>query len=78
MVVTKLEIVAAPQFLASQAGAHILEQGGNFTEEKTTPRQIALAWLLSKKPWIVPWNQIEVEVGIKGEIDAYRLASRMT
>src|SRR5580698_3028046 len=29
MVVTKLGIVAAPQFLASQAGAHILEQGGN-------------------------------------------------
>jgi gamma-glutamyltranspeptidase/glutathione hydrolase len=29
MVVTKLGIVAAPQFLASQAGAHILEEGGN-------------------------------------------------
>src|SRR6202451_3571101 len=29
MVVTKLGIVAAPQFLASQAGAHILEQGGS-------------------------------------------------
>jgi gamma-glutamyltranspeptidase / glutathione hydrolase len=29
MVVTKLGIVATPQFLASQAGAHILEQGGN-------------------------------------------------
>jgi len=29
MVVTKLGIVAAPHFLASQAGAHILEQGGN-------------------------------------------------
>ncbi len=29
MIVTKLGIVAAPQFLASQAGAHILEQGGN-------------------------------------------------
>jgi gamma-glutamyltranspeptidase/glutathione hydrolase len=29
MVVTKLGIVAAPQFLAAQAGAHILEQGGN-------------------------------------------------
>src|SRR6202046_2500050 len=29
MVVTKLGIVAAPQFLASQAGAHILEQGGH-------------------------------------------------
>lgn len=29
MVVTKYGIVAAPQFLASQAGAHILEQGGN-------------------------------------------------
>ncbi|MGB6801891.1 MAG: hypothetical protein WBE31_06455, partial [Candidatus Sulfotelmatobacter sp.] len=27
MVVTKLGIVAAPQFLASQAGAHILETG---------------------------------------------------
>ena len=29
MVVTKYGIVAAPQFLASQAGAHILEEGGN-------------------------------------------------
>src|SRR5271170_6832073 len=29
MVVTKLGIVATPQFLASQAGAHILEEGGN-------------------------------------------------
>ncbi|HEY3973420.1 MAG TPA: gamma-glutamyltransferase [Candidatus Sulfotelmatobacter sp.] len=29
MVVTKMGIVAAPQFLASQAGAHILEEGGN-------------------------------------------------
>jgi gamma-glutamyltranspeptidase/glutathione hydrolase len=29
MVVTKFGIVAAPQFLASQAGAHVLEQGGN-------------------------------------------------
>ena len=29
MVVTKLGIVAAPQFLAAQAGARILEEGGN-------------------------------------------------
>jgi gamma-glutamyltranspeptidase/glutathione hydrolase len=29
MVVAKFGIVAAPQFLASQAGAHILEEGGN-------------------------------------------------
>src|ERR1700733_9666822 len=29
MVVTKFGIVAAPQFLASKAGAHILEEGGN-------------------------------------------------
>lgn len=29
MVVTKYGIVAAPQFLASQAGAHVLEEGGN-------------------------------------------------
>ncbi len=29
MVVTKYGIVAAPQFLAAQAGAHILEEGGN-------------------------------------------------
>jgi gamma-glutamyltranspeptidase/glutathione hydrolase len=29
MVVTRFGIVAAPQFLASQAGAHILEEGGN-------------------------------------------------
>ncbi len=29
MVVTQYGVVAAPQFLASQAGAHILEEGGN-------------------------------------------------
>src|SRR6202789_3888766 len=29
MVVTNFGIVSTPQFLASQAGAHILEQGGN-------------------------------------------------
>jgi gamma-glutamyltranspeptidase/glutathione hydrolase len=29
MVVSKFGIVSAPQFLASQAGAHILEEGGN-------------------------------------------------
>ena len=29
MVVTNFGIVAAPQFLASQAGAHVLEEGGN-------------------------------------------------
>src|SRR5580700_4433873 len=29
MVVTKLGIVSTPQFLASQAGAHVLEEGGN-------------------------------------------------
>src|ERR1700691_6200683 len=29
MVVTKLGIVVAPQSIASQAGAHILEEGGN-------------------------------------------------
>src|ERR1700722_17623451 len=29
MVVTNFGIVSAPQFLASQAGVHILEQGGN-------------------------------------------------
>ena len=29
MVVSKFGIVAAPQFLASQAGAHVLEEGGN-------------------------------------------------
>lgn len=29
MVVSKYGIVAAPQFLASQAGVHVLEQGGN-------------------------------------------------
>ena len=29
MVVSNLGIVAAPQFLAAQAGAHILEEGGN-------------------------------------------------
>src|SRR6204780_2246321 len=29
MVVSKFGIISTPQFLASQAGAHILEQGGN-------------------------------------------------
>ncbi|MFZ0761396.1 MAG: gamma-glutamyltransferase, partial [Candidatus Sulfotelmatobacter sp.] len=29
MVVTKFGIVSTPQFLASQAGAHVLEEGGN-------------------------------------------------
>ena len=29
MVVTKYGIVAAPQFLASQAGARVLQEGGN-------------------------------------------------
>src|SRR6201990_2697724 len=29
MVVSKFGIVSTPQFLASQAGAHVLEQGGN-------------------------------------------------
>jgi len=29
MVVSKFGIVSTPQFLASQAGAHILEEGGN-------------------------------------------------
>src|ERR1700751_647358 len=29
MVVTKFGIVSTPQFLASQAGAHILEESGN-------------------------------------------------
>src|ERR1700758_3182839 len=29
MVVTKFGIVSTPQFLASQAGAHMLEEGGN-------------------------------------------------
>src|ERR1039458_3629002 len=29
MVVTKFGIVSTPQFLASQAGAHVLEDGGN-------------------------------------------------
>ena len=29
MVVTKFGIVAAPQFLAAQAGSRILEKGGN-------------------------------------------------
>jgi len=31
MVVTKFGIVSTPQFLASQAGAHILEEGGIYT-----------------------------------------------
>ena len=37
---------------ANQAVVNLLEKIGQ--EKKATPAQIALAWLLAKKPWIVP------------------------
>ncbi len=40
MVVTKYGIVAAPQFLASQAGARILEEGGNAIDAAITANAV--------------------------------------
>jgi aryl-alcohol dehydrogenase-like predicted oxidoreductase len=37
---------------ANQALVHLLHQMGQ--RKKATPAQIALAWLLAQKPWIVP------------------------
>jgi aryl-alcohol dehydrogenase-like predicted oxidoreductase len=38
-----------------QANQALVEIVGEFAKEKSaTPAQIALAWLLAKKPWIVP------------------------
>ncbi len=37
---------------ANQAVAHLLEQVGK--QKEATPAQVALAWLLAQKPWIVP------------------------
>jgi len=43
----------APEALkANQALVHLLHQMGQ--RKKATPAQIALAWLLAQKPWIVP------------------------
>jgi aryl-alcohol dehydrogenase-like predicted oxidoreductase len=46
-----------PRFSAEnrQANQAIVDLVGNFArQKKATPAQIALAWLLAKKPWIVP------------------------
>jgi aryl-alcohol dehydrogenase-like predicted oxidoreductase len=46
-----------PRFSAEnrQANQAIVDLVGNFARQKqATPAQIALAWLLAKKPWIVP------------------------
>ena len=46
-----------PRFTAEnrQANKTIVDLLGRFAEEKqVTPAQIALAWLLTRKPWIVP------------------------
>src|SRR5207249_2197865 len=52
---------------ANQALIHLL---GNIAERKmATPAQIALAWLLAQKPWIVPipgttkLNRLEENIG---------------
>jgi len=43
----------APEALkANQVLAHLLHQMGQ--RKKATPAQVALAWLLAQKPWIVP------------------------
>lgn len=52
MVVTKFGIVAAPQFLASQAGAHILEQGGNAIDAAIAANAV-MAWSnLMSTEWV--------------------------
>jgi aryl-alcohol dehydrogenase-like predicted oxidoreductase len=46
-----------PRFTAEnrKANQRLVELLGKFAEQKkATPAQIALAWLLAKKPWIVP------------------------
>ena len=40
MVVSKLGIVSTPQFLASQAGAHVLEEGGNAVDAAITANAV--------------------------------------
>ena len=40
MVVTKFGIVSTPQFLASQAGAHVLEEGGNAVDAAITANAV--------------------------------------
>lgn len=40
---------------AREANANLVEQIGRLAEaKKATPAQVALAWLLAQKPWIVP------------------------
>ena len=52
---------------ANQAMVALLD--GFATEKKATPAQIALAWLLTKKPWVVPipgttkLNRLEENIG---------------
>jgi len=46
-----------PRFTAEarQANQDVLDQLGRFAKQKqATPAQLALAWLLAQKPWIVP------------------------
>ena len=40
MVVTKFGIVSTPQFLASQAGAHVFEDGGNAVDAAITANAV--------------------------------------
>jgi gamma-glutamyltranspeptidase/glutathione hydrolase len=40
MIVSKLGIVSTPQFLASQAGAHVLEEGGNAVDAAITANAV--------------------------------------
>jgi aryl-alcohol dehydrogenase-like predicted oxidoreductase len=64
---------------ANQAMVALLDRFA--TEKKATPAQIALAWLLAKKPWIVPipgttkLHRLEENIGAAGiELTAYELA----
>lgn len=68
---------------AREANAHLVEQIGKLAEaKKATPAQVALAWLLAQKPWIVPIpgttkkHRMEENAGgadvtlIKGDLEA--------
>jgi aryl-alcohol dehydrogenase-like predicted oxidoreductase len=51
----------------------LVDQLGRIAQQKTvTPAQIALAWLLAQKPWIVPipgttkLNRLEENIGAAG------------
>jgi aryl-alcohol dehydrogenase-like predicted oxidoreductase len=47
-------------------------------QKKATPAQIALAWLLAKKPWIVPIPAQLSCIGWKKTLEPLRLNSRQT